>query len=93
MLVRPFVERICSCIVGTKIILAAAMFLSWAGLTPRAAAQSADGERIDLSRRGPQVGETIPDFTLRDQFGETWTRESILAPGGTMLVFIRSADW
>jgi hypothetical protein len=50
-------------------------------------------ERIDVSQRGPQVGERIPDFTLDDQFGNTWTRESISGSNGTMLVFIRSADW
>jgi hypothetical protein len=50
-------------------------------------------ERIDVSRRGPQVGDTIPDFTLRDQYGAAWTRESILGGNGTMLVFLRSADW
>lgn len=50
-------------------------------------------ERIDVSQRGPQVGERIPDFSLEDQFGITWTRETIAGPNGTMLVFIRSADW
>jgi hypothetical protein len=34
------------------------------------AAQGA-GEVIDLSERGPQVGETISDFNLADQYGET----------------------
>jgi len=64
------------------------------GLTtaPAEAAQ-AERERIDVSARGPQVGDTIPDFTLNDQYGATWTRESILGRNGTMLVFLRSADW
>jgi hypothetical protein len=39
------------------------------------------------------VGERIPDFMLDDQFGNTWTRESMAGSNGTMLVFIRSADW
>jgi hypothetical protein len=56
-------------------------------------AQSTEREQIDVSQRGPQVGERIPDFTLNDQHGETWTRDSIAGPNGTMLVFIRSADW
>jgi hypothetical protein len=55
--------------------------------------QAAAPERIDLSKRGPQVGETVPDFSLKDQFGKTWTRQSLLGPKGAMLVFIRSADW
>ena len=54
---------------------------------------NAQRETIDLSTRGPQVGERIPEFSLPDQNGEVWTEESILGPNGAMLVFIRSADW
>jgi hypothetical protein len=49
--------------------------------------------RIDVSKIGPQVGERVPDFTLRDQNGKTWTLQSIMGPKGAMLVFYRSADW
>jgi hypothetical protein len=62
-------------------------------LSPRVEAIQAEREIIDLSQRGPQVGETIPDFRLQDQYGATWTRDSLLGDNGTMLVFIRSADW
>jgi hypothetical protein len=48
---------------------------------------------IDISRLGPQVGERVPDFSLKDQNGKTWTRDSIAGPKGAMLVFFRSADW
>ena len=48
---------------------------------------------IDVSKLGPQVGERVPDFTLRDQNGKTWTLQSIMGPNGGMLVFYRSADW
>jgi len=48
---------------------------------------------IDVSKLGPQVGERVPDFSLKDQNGKTWTRESIAGPKGAMLVFFRSADW
>ena len=51
------------------------------------------GQVIDLSERGPQVGEIIPNFSLMDQYGETWTQDSILGETGAMLVFIRSASW
>lgn len=51
------------------------------------------GELIDLSQRGPQVGDSIPQFSLPDQNGELWDQDSILGPNGAMLVFIRSADW
>jgi hypothetical protein len=48
---------------------------------------------IDVSRLGPQVGEQVPDFTLRDQKGTTRSLESVMGERGAMLVFIRSADW
>ena len=50
-------------------------------------------ERVDVSRLGPQVGERVPDFSLKDQFGKTQTLQSIMGPRGAMLVFQRSADW
>lgn len=43
--------------------------------------------RIDVSKLGPQVGELVPDFTLKDQNGKTWTLQSIMGPKGAMLVF------
>ena len=63
--------------------------LSWllAGLL--AAQQSS----IDVSKLGPQVGERVPDFSLKDQNGKTWTLPSLLGPRGAMLVFTRSAEW
>lgn len=48
---------------------------------------------IDVSKLGPRVGEQVPDFSLQDQNGKAWTRESIAGPKGAMLVFFRSADW
>ena len=50
-------------------------------------------QKIDLSKLGPQVGERIPDFSLRDQNGKPWNLQSIMGPKGAMLVFYRSADW
>ena len=49
--------------------------------------------KIDVSKLGPQVGERVPDFSLNDQNGKTWTLQSIMGPKGAMLVFYRSADW
>ena len=49
--------------------------------------------KIDVSKLGPQVGERVPDFRLPDQNGATRTLQSIMGPKGTVLVFIRSADW
>ena len=48
---------------------------------------------IDVAKLGPQVGQRVPDFSLNDQNGKTWTRQSIMGPRGAMLVFFRSADW
>lgn len=56
-------------------------------------AQDLEPSKIDVSKLGPQVGEIVPEFSLPDQYGEIWTRESIMGPSGAMLVFIRSADW
>lgn len=61
---------------------------------PSAAQQAAAARTpIDVAKLGPQVGQQVPDFSLKDQTGKTWTRQSILGPRGAMLVFFRSADW
>ena len=48
---------------------------------------------IDVASLGPQVGEEVPDFTLPDQTGRVWTRDSILGPNGAIVLFHRSANW
>jgi len=48
---------------------------------------------IDVSKLGPQIGERVPDFDLKDQNGKSWTLHSVMGPKGAMLVFFRSADW
>ena len=47
----------------------------------------------DVDRFGPQVGETVPSFSLVDQDGEARDLESLMGSNGLMLVFSRSADW
>lgn len=54
---------------------------------------SATKTPVDVSALGPQVGELVPEFSLQDQTGMTWTLPSIMGPRGAMLVFVRSADW
>ena len=58
---------------------------------------AADEERsrleVDIASLGPQVGEMVPAFRLRDQNGEIQTLESVLGPDGAILLFHRSADW
>ena len=48
---------------------------------------------IEVASLGPQVGEQVPDFSLPDQNGRVWTRDSILGPNGAILLFLRSANW
>jgi peroxiredoxin len=49
--------------------------------------------KIDVSKLGPQVGQTVPDFNLSDQHGTKRTLQSVMGPKGAMIVFYRSADW
>ncbi len=51
------------------------------------------GEPVNPTTLGPQVGETVPDFTLMDHRGKERTLESLYGPKGLMLFFNRSADW
>ena len=48
---------------------------------------------IEVASLGPQVGEQVPDFSLPDQNGRVWTRDSILGPNGAIVLFHRSARW
>jgi peroxiredoxin len=73
--------------------LAAALVVA-GGLAALTAAQLASTRtKIDVSRLGPQVGERVPNFSLKDQHGQLQTLQSIMGPKGAMLVFVRSADW
>ncbi len=76
-------------------ILSSLSLLLLAGLIMPApvAAQTLEPSKIDVSELGPQVDEIVPDFSLMDQNGETWTRDAIMGPNGAMLVFFRSASW
>jgi cytochrome oxidase Cu insertion factor (SCO1/SenC/PrrC family) len=49
--------------------------------------------QTDISTLGPQAGGKAIDFQLADQFGRQQTLKTLAGPKGTMLVFIRSADW
>ncbi|MBS1817604.1 MAG: redoxin domain-containing protein [Acidobacteria bacterium] len=79
----------------SMLVVLTAGLLSWPYPGTGLAAQAAQAVRtkIDVSKLGPQVGQTVPDFSLTDQNGKTWTRQSIMGPKGAMLVFYRSADW
>ena len=46
-----------------------------------------------LTSFGLATGKKAPPFSLRDQFGQTQTLESLKSAHGTVLLFFRSADW
>jgi len=48
---------------------------------------------VDVETVGPKVGETLPEFSLRDQGGHIQSLKSLLGPQGAVIVFFRSADW
>jgi cytochrome oxidase Cu insertion factor (SCO1/SenC/PrrC family) len=64
-------------------------------LIAHATAQQSASQPVlpDVQTLGPQVGSRVPDFTLRDQKGQSRTLASLMGPKGLMLVFNRSADW
>jgi hypothetical protein len=70
--------------------LVALLLISPVGRPPMMAQTRA---KIDVSKLGPQVGERVPDFSLKDQNGRTQTLQSIMGSKGAMLVFYRSAEW
>lgn len=46
-----------------------------------------------LTAIGLPVGRKAPPFSLRDQFGNEQTLDTLKGPRGTVLLFFRSADW
>ncbi len=48
---------------------------------------------VDVSKLGPQIGDRVPGFSLKDQSGRLQTLASVMGPKGVMLVFFRSVDW
>lgn len=57
-----------------------------------------DGEAIRIATIesisiGLSVGQKAPAFSLRDQFGNIQTLDSLKGSNGTVLLFFRSADW
>jgi hypothetical protein len=46
-----------------------------------------------LTEIGLGVGQKAPAFSARDQFGREETLATLKGPKGTVLLFVRSADW
>jgi len=57
-----------------------------------------DGDTIKAASVEPMsiglaVGQRAPAFSLRDQFGQVQTLDTLKGTNGTVLLFFRSADW
>jgi cytochrome oxidase Cu insertion factor (SCO1/SenC/PrrC family) len=74
-------------------LLISSMAFAFVAALGATSVQSPARKPIDVSALGPQVGERVPDFNLKDQHGQSRTLQSIMGPKGAMLVFFRSADW
>ena len=62
------------------------------GLTPRQQSNT-PAATVDVETVGPQVGDALPEFSLRDQSGQGRSLKSLLGTNGAVIVFFRSADW
>jgi len=51
------------------------------------------GQTVDIETVGPRVGDSLPEFSLRDQGGQLHSLKSLLGSKGAIIVFFRSADW
>jgi hypothetical protein len=43
--------------------------------------------------KGPKLGEKLPAFRARDQFGREQNAETLTGSKGFVMLFFRSADW
>lgn len=84
----PLFQRV-GAVVFSACLFSVVSHTSTAGQQPATPAPAAP----DVTTLGPQVGETLPDFSLPDQQGRTRTLSSLMGPKGLVLVFNRSAEW
>ena len=69
----------------SRFVLQAIALLAFAGGAMPALAQD--------NQPKAKVGDTAPDFTLKDHNGKEVSLKQLLAEKPTALVFYRSADW
>ena len=50
-------------------------------------------QMVDIDTVGPRVGDSLAEFSLRDQNGQVHSLKSLLGSKGAIIVFFRSADW
>jgi len=58
-----------------------------------ARAQGVPVPSVPVEKRGPAIGETVPDFEAIDQFGKRQSLSALMRREGLVLLFVRSADW
>jgi hypothetical protein len=73
-------------LLGVVLVASLALNLGAGGQPPPVSA-------VDVQRLGPQVGESVPAFSLPDHAGKVWTLNDVIGAKGALLVFARSADW
>lgn len=75
------------------LIFLALLTVCWTDAAESGQTPATGRQKVDVSKLGPQVGQRVPDFSLRDQTGRMQNLQSVMGPRGAMLVFFRSADW
>lgn len=67
--------------------------LHWGGTAAGGQAPTPARQKVDVAKLGPQVGQRVPDFNLRDQTGRMRNLQAVMGSRGAMVIFFRSADW
>jgi len=82
-----------SCKSFRNIRLWAIFFLAGELLVAATLHSQTGGATSPAQERGPAVGQKIPAFSARDQFGKEQSLASLTGARGLVLLFVRSADW
>ena len=56
-------------------------------------ADKSSSPRLASPSIGSKVGQKMPPFSARDQFGKDVSSDALKGSNGTVLLFFRSADW
>ena len=78
---------------GPSITLGLCLLALGPAIGSAARQQPNTAQMVDVETVGPKVGETLPEFSLRDQGGQVHSLKSLLGSKGAIIVFFRSADW
>jgi len=69
-----------------------AVLIVCATLGPRMFGKGQSEKTPDSVSFGLEVGAKAPSFSLKDQFGQKQSNETLQGTNGTVLLFVRSAD-